>query len=224
MIAAKKYLIASIIGISLFASVAGLTLSQTGFFSKAFSKTVESNQVYEQNISIRKYFNVTVRFRTSPSGSDMTFSDSDGTVVLKDSSGNELFRISGISSGKNYTVQDKLNLDAIASADSFKIDSYADNLNQPVNVSYIGTKAYVTIILAKAGGNATVTGFVYDELTSQNLPGITISAFNSTLDPLTSASAAANQTDSAGSYTLILPTDSDGQAYDFYISDYAVTP
>jgi hypothetical protein len=131
-----------------------------------------------------------------------------------------VFRAGGIISGKNYSLQDKLDLDSIATADSSKIDGYANNLNQAVNVSYIGTKAYITIILSKAGGNATVVGYIYDELTSQNLPGITISAYNSSIDPTMSASAATNQTDSTGNYLLIMPTDSDGQSYDFYISDY----
>lgn len=224
MIAAKKYLIASIIGLALFSVVAGISLSQTGYFSKAFSKTVQPNQVYQENVSIRKYYNVTIRFRTSPSGSDLSFSDSDAAIVLKDLAGSEIFRASGIISGKIYTVQDKLKLDSLVSADSSKIDGYADNFAQSVNVSYIGTKAYVTIILSKAGGNATVEGFIYDELTNQNLEGIKISAFNNSFDPNTAAYAATNQTDVAGSYTLILPTDSDGQSYDFYISDYAVSP
>jgi hypothetical protein len=224
MIETKKYLIASVIGIALFSVIAGVSFSQTGFFSKAFSKTVQPNQVYQENVSIRKFYNLTIRFRTSPSGSDLTFSDLDATIILKDSLGNEIFRASGISNGKNYSVQDKLKLDSIATADSLNIDGYANNLNQAVNVSYIGTKAYITIILSKAGGNATVVGFIYDELTNQNLQEITISAFNSSSDPTTSSSVAANQTDAEGSYTLVLPTDSDGQAYEFYISDYSVSP
>lgn len=224
MIPAKKYLIASIIGIALFSVVAGISLSQTGYFSKAFSKTVQPNQVYEQNVSIRKYYNLTIRFRTSPSGSDMTFSDADAVVVLKDAAGKEIFRANGISSGKNYSLQDKLDLDSITAVDSSNINGYADNLNQAVNVTYTGTKAYLTIILSKASGNATVMGFIYDELTNQNLEGITISAFNSSSDPLTSQYAAINLTDSNGSYALILPAGSDGQSYDFYISDYSVSP
>jgi len=224
MIQAKKYLIASIIGITVFAVIAVVSFSTTGLFSKAFSKTVQPNQVYEQNVSIRKYFNLTIRFRTSPSGSDLTFSDSDALIVLKDISGNEIFRATGISSGKNYSLQDKLDLDSVVTADSTSINGYSDNFNQAVNVSYIGTKAYITIILAKAGGNATVTGFIYDELTNQNLQEITISAFNSSSDPTNSVSAATNQTDSKGIYALILPTDSDGQSYDFYISDYSISP
>jgi hypothetical protein len=224
MIPAKKYLIASIIGLALFSVVAGISLSQTGYFSKAFSKTVQANQIYEQNVSIRKYYNATVRFRTSPSGSDLTFSDSDALVVLKDFSGNEVFRANGIISGKNYSLQDKLDLDSIATADSSNIDGYANNLNQAVSVSYTGTKAYITVILSKVSGNATVVGYIYDELTNQNLPEITISAYNSSLDPTMSASAATNQTDSTGNYFLVVPTDSNGQSYDFYISDYSVSP
>lgn len=224
MMQAKKYLIAAVIGIALFSIVAGVSLSQTGFFSKAFSKTVQPNQVYLENVSIRKYYNLTLRFRTSPSGSDMTFSDSDATIILRDANGNEILRVTGISSGKNYTTQDKLDLDSIAFADSFNIDSYADNLNQSVILSYSGTKAYLTIILSKASGNAMVAGIIYDELTNQNLPGITISAYNSTLDPTSSASTALNITDVTGNYVLVLPADSGGQAYDFYISDYPVSP
>ena len=224
MMQTKKYLIISAIGISVFAVVATVSFSQTGFFSKAFSKTVQPNQAYQENVSIRKYFNLTIRLRTSPSGSDLTFSDPDATIILKDALGNEVFRATGINSGKNYSLQDKLQLDSIATVNSANINGYADNFDQPVNVSYIGTKAYITIILAKAGGNAIVTGFIYDELTNQNLPVIRISAFNSSFDPTTSASTATNQTNSAGSYTLIVPTDSDGQTYDFYISDYSVSP
>jgi len=222
MMQAKKYLIASAIGIVLFSVVAGISLSQTGYFSKAFSKTVQPNQVYQQNVSIRKYYNLTVRFRTSPSGSDLTFSDSDAIIIVKDAIGNEMWRATGVGNGKIYAVHDKLLLDSIATVDSAKIDGYADNLNMPVNISYIGTKAYLTIILGKASGNATVTGFIFDELTSQNLPEITISAANSSLDP--SLATSVNQTDANGSYLLILPADSDGQSYDFYISDYPVSP
>jgi hypothetical protein len=154
----------------------------------------------------------------------LSFSDSDAVIVLKDFSGKEVFRAAGIISGKNYSVQDKLDLDSIATADSSNIDGYANNLNQAVNVSYTGTKAYITIILSKASGNATMMGFIYDELTNQNLPEITISAFNSSIDPLTSQYAATNQTDVTGNYLLILPANSDGQSYDFYISDYSVSP
>lgn len=224
MMQAKKYLIAAVVGVALFSIVAGMSLSQTGYFSKAFSKTVQPNQVYVENVSIRKYFNLTIRFRTSPSGSDLTFSDPDAVVVLRDSSGSQIFSATGISNGKIYSTEDNLLLESIFAADSVKIDSYADNFNQSTSISYIGTKAYLTIILSKAGGNATVVGFVYDELTNRNLPGITITAMNSTLDPSIFPSAAANQTDSIGSYILAVPSGSDGQAYDFYISDYAVSP
>jgi hypothetical protein len=223
MLQIKKYLIASVIGIAVFTVIAGVSFSQTGFFSKAFSKTVQPNQVYTQNVSIRKYYNLTVRFRTSASGSDLSFSDSDAVVVLKDSEGNEVFRATGISNGKIYSVQDKLKLDSMATADSASINGYADNFGQAVSISYSGTKAYLTIILSKAAGNASVTGYIYDELTNQNLQGITISAFNSSVDP-TTAPVAANQTDAVGSYVLVVPTDSDGQSYDFYISDYSVSP
>lgn len=224
MIQAKKYLIATVIGIGLFSVIAGISLSQTGFFSKAFSKTVQPNQIYEQNVSIRKYYNLTIRFRTSPSGSDLSFSDLDAAIVLRDANGNAIFNATGISNGKIYSIQDNLLLESISAADSANIDSYADNSNQSVSLSYSGTKAYLTIILSKASGNATVVGYVYDELTNQNLAGITISAMNSTLDPNLFPSAAANQTDSTGSYTLVVPAGSGGQAYDFYISDYSVTP
>jgi len=224
MIQTRKYLIASVIGVILFSVAAGITFSQTGFFSKAFSKTVQPNHVYEQNVSIRKYYNLTVRFRTSPSGSDLSFNDLDATVVAKDSSQNELFRISGINNGKNYSIEDKLILDSIAAIDSFNVDGYADNSFQPVNISFSGTKAYLTVIVAKASGNATVVGLIYDELTKQNLPGITISAFNDNADPSSSIATVSNETDVFGKYTVAVPASSDGMTYDFYISDYPVTP
>lgn len=38
----------------------------TGFFSKAFSKTLYPNQVIEQNITIRKYFIIPIHYHIPP--------------------------------------------------------------------------------------------------------------------------------------------------------------
>ena len=194
----------------------------TGYFSKAFSKTVYPNQVIEQNITVKKYFNLTVRFRTTPSGSDLSFDDLDGTVVLKDVNGNELYKKTGIVSGKAYILADKLAVDSIATISSSKLDSYEDVANQTLNITFYGTKAYATILVAKRQGNATLTGYVFDDLTQNTLQGINVVALNGGSDPAVDNPYLETITSTEGKYSMNLSATADGSSYDVYVKDYTV--
>ena len=66
MMQTKKYLIASVIGITVFAVIAVVSFSSTGFFSKAFSKTVQPNQVYQENVLIRKFYIIPIHYHIPP--------------------------------------------------------------------------------------------------------------------------------------------------------------
>lgn len=214
------------IAVSVFLTIVLLTAiyssGMTGYFSKAFSKTVYPNQVIEQNITVRKYFNLTVRFRTTPSGSDLSFDDSDGTVVLKDVNGNELYRKTGINSGKIYILADKLNVDAITTISSSNLDSYEDVANQTVNITFYGTKAYATVLVTKRQGNATLTGHVFDDLTQNSLQGINIVALDGGSDPAVDNPDAETITNVEGKYSMNLTATADGSSYDVYVKDYNV--
>ena len=155
-------------------------------------------------------------------GSDLSFTDSDATVALKDAAGKELARLTGIANGKIYSTIDRLNLDMIETADTTSVGSYGDITNQAVTITLSGTKAYLTIVVEKMQGNATVAGYVTDELTSQNVDGVGVLAFESNADP-TTANAAAQDISDNGRYSLTLAADADGKSYDIYVSGYSTS-
>jgi len=193
----------------------------TGKFYKAFSKTVYPNDNIEQNITVRKYFNMTVRFRYSIDGSDLSFDDPDGTVILKDSNG-EIDRVSGIKSGKIYAARDKMQIDSIKYVELLNVDKYDTVNSSEVSITYYATKAYLTIIVVKKQGSASLQGYIIDELTNQSLDGITVLAYDkgsdiNTTDPL-GQSVSEN-----GKYSLNFQTDADGKELDIYVKDYLVS-
>jgi len=191
----------------------------TGQLTKVFSKTVLPGQTIENNITVRKFYNLTVRFRTSVNGSDLSFTDSDATVALKDAAGKEIVKATGVVNGKIYTTIDRLNLDMIETTDATSIGSYGDVVNQAVTITLSGTKAYLTIVVEKKQGNATIAGYVTDELTSQAVDGVNVLAFENNADPNT-ASIVAEDTSENGRYSLMLATNADGKTYDIYVSGY----
>jgi len=193
--------------------------ASTGQFTKVFSKTVSPGQTVESNITVRKYYNLTVRFRYSLNGSDLSFSDSDAAVTLKDVSGSEVAKLTGITNGKIYATVDRLSLDMVETADATSVSSYEDIANQTVSITLSGTKAYLTVVVAKKQGNATLAGYVIDDLTERAVDGINILAYESNADP-NAASAAAQDTSVDGRYSLELVADADGKTYDIYIRDY----
>lgn len=211
----------AIISIVLISILAVYSFSSTGLFFKVFTKNVYPNQMIEENITIRKFYNLTIRFRTSLSGSDLSFTNNNTLVILKDANKNEINRSIGVTNGKVYLLMDKLQIDSIKFVDAFNVGKYANVTNQEASIKFIGTKAYLTIIVSKLEGNATLTGYIFDKLTSQPLSGITILAFNKGSDPNTTQPIAQNLSLADGKYFLILPTDSDGKSYDIYIQNYA---
>jgi len=213
-----KIILISFIAVSiLFISLAYST-GITGNLYKAFSKTLYPNDNIEQNITLRKYYNMTVRFRYSIDGSDLSFDDSDGTVILKDSNG-EIDRVTGIKSGKIYAARDKMQIDSIKYVELLNVDNYDMANNSEVSVTYYSTKAYLTIIVAKKQGSASLQGYIIDELTNQTLNGITVLAYDrgsdiNVTDPL-GQSVSEN-----GRYSLNFQTDADGKELDIYVKDY----
>lgn len=195
--------------------------ASTGQFTKVFSKTVSPGQTVESNITVRKYYNLTVRFRYSLNGSDLSFTDNDATVMLRDMAGNEIVKTTGVNNGKIYTTVDRLNLDMIETADAASVSSYEDVSNQTVAITLSGTKAYLTIVVAKKQGNATLAGYVLDDLTDQTVDGVNVLAFESNADPNT-AVPATQDTSENGRYNLMLVADADGKTYDIYVQNYDV--
>jgi hypothetical protein len=211
-----SFLIISALSISL-----AYSTGITGNLYKAFSKTVYPNDNINQNITVRKYFNMTVRFRYSIDGSDLSFDDPDGTVILKDSNG-EIDRVTGIKSGKIYAARDKMQIDSIKYVELLNVDKYDTVNSSEVSITYYATKAYLTIIVVKKQGSASLQGYIIDELTNQSLDGITVLAYDkgsdiNTTDPL-GQSVSEN-----GKYSLNFQTDADGKELDIYVKDYLVS-
>jgi hypothetical protein len=164
---------------------------------------------------------MTVRFRYSIDGSDLSFDDPDGTVILKDSNG-EIDRVTGIKSGKIYAARDKMQIDSIKYVELLNVDKYDTVNSSEVSITYYATKAYLTIIVVKKQGSASLQGYIIDELTNQSLDGITILAYDkgsdiNTTDPL-GQSVSEN-----GKYSLNFQTDADGKELDIYVKDYLVS-
>ncbi|GEM_PF-4918867 len=216
-----KNLIALLTTIIFIALVATLTLATNSSFYKAFTKTVIVNTTYEQNITIRKFYNLTVRFRYSYDGNDLTFNDTDVIITLKDQNKNEISIINQVTNGKAYLVLDRKIIDSIAFVDVINLDKYEDVRDQIVNITYYGTKAYLTVIVQKKEGNATISGYVFDALTSEPLDDIEIYVYAKGADPYTSNPLAQSVTEN-GRYFLTLFANSDGITYDIYVKDYPI--
>ena len=203
-------------------ALGAFSYATTGQFTKVFSKTVVPGQTIESNITVRKFYNLTVRFRYSLNGSDLSFSDSDGTVVLRDMTGNEIAKAVGVVTGKIYTTIDRMNLDMIETVEAKNVGSYEDVTNQTPTITLSGTKAYLTVIVAKKQGNATLEGYVLDDLTNRPVDDVVVLAYDSNADPNT-AIAVTQDTSVEGRYSLGLAADADGKTYDIYVENYGTT-
>lgn len=193
----------------------------TGNFYKAFSKTIYPNDNIDQNITVKKYYNLTIRFRYSLDGSDLSFDDTDGTIILKDLNG-EIDRVSGIKSGKIYSLRDKLQIDSIKSVDLLNVEKYDTVNNGEVSITYYGTKAYLTVLVAKKQGNATLQGYITDDLTNQTLNGVTVLAYDKNSD-INVTNPVGQSISENGKYSFDLQADADGKEYDIYVKDYSVS-
>lgn len=219
----KKYLVVGLcvaVSVLVLSSVAASGIEFTGFF-KAFDKTISPGENYEKNITVRKYYNMTFRFRKDNSTSDLSFTGSNITVLLKDSSGSVLFSGTGVEKGKMYTVMEVREINAIHSVSAYGMDNYMDVVDQALNgdLSFTGTSAYLTIRVSNMPySNATIHGYVVDGLTGELVANATVYAFEN--DAETSSTPVAHCLSGPdGLYSMDFEIDSK-KSLDIYVEGY----
>lgn len=190
----------------------------SGFFSKAFDKSLGAGEQYERNITLRKFYNLTVRFQKEGSTSYLSFDDADATIILRAANGSMIKNTTGIASGRQYITVEKEEMNAIATASALSISSYADVVDQPVNFSFIGSTAYLTVTVVYKP--ASITGYVVDDLTGEYADGIYVYAFPDGSDPQT-VEAIVQNISVDGRYVLMLSSNST-VALDVYAKGYDV--
>ncbi len=218
----KKILIAIIFSVSLLALVT-VASGVTGFFYKVTTKTLYPGDVLEQNITIKKFYNLTVKFEKYNSTTDLTIRNSNTTIIFKDENFTEVNRVVGMNGNSVAFVSDKLGIDKIRYASAYNLNNsvnrYEDVDNQPVNISYLGLKATIVVKTNQVVvGDSVVFGFVFDVLTNQTLNDITIFANNVNTNTTISQNTTIN-----GKYTLVLQTNSLGKSVDIYVKDYDIS-
>ena len=215
----KKYLLLGILGIAII-SLAASSYSLTGLFSKAFDKTLYPGEVYEKNITVRNSYNLTVRFQKENSTSSyLTFDSNDTVVVLKDVNGNEVARSTGLVNGKTYFFVSNSVLDSIKSVSALNLGEYLDVVDQPFNISFSSTTAYITVKVRYKP--SAIAGYVIDEMTGQKIEGVEVLAFANSANPNTDESIAENVTDTSGRYLMNFRLV-DSKSLDIYVKDFDV--
>lgn len=194
--------------------------SLTGLFSKAFTKSLSPGEAYEKNVTIRKYYNLTIRFQKENSTSYLSFDNNSTLIILKDPDGKEIARKIGVIDGKAYILLDKKEIDRIKMVSVYGLEKYKDVENQEVNVTFYGTKAYITVKVFC--NEASISGFVFDELTQQPVEGIEVLAFPENSDPYTTQPSAQTITSEEGRYTFSFDLNS-SKSFDVYVKDYYVS-
>ncbi len=217
----KKILVAIIFSVSLLTLVT-VASGVTGFFSKVSTKTLQVGDVVEQNFTIKKFYNLTVKFQKYNSTSDLTIRNSNTTIILKDENLTEVYRIVGMNGNSVASAVDKLQLDKVRYVSAYNLNNsantYEDAENQAVNVSYVGLKTTIVIKTNQvATGDAIVFGFVFDELTNQAVNDVTIFA-----NYVNANATAAQNSTTDGKYTLVLQTNSLGKSFDLFVRDYEI--
>jgi hypothetical protein len=215
----KKYILLGILGIAII-SLAASSYSLTGLFSKAFDKTLYPGEVYEKNITVRNSYNLTVRFqKENVTSSYLTFDSNDTVVVLKDVNGNEVARSTGLVNGKTYFFVSNSVLNSIKSISALNLGEYLDVVNQPFNISFSSTTAYITVRVRYKP--SAIAGYVVDELTGQTVERVEVLAFANSADPNTEEPITQNATDSSGRYLLKFQL-TDSKSLDIYVKDFDV--
>lgn len=215
----KKYILFGILGVAIISLAVG-SYSITGLFSKAFDKTLSPGEYYERNITIREYYNLTVRFqKENVTTSYLTFDSNDTVVVLKDAGGNEVARNTGLINGKTYFFVSMQTLDSIKTVSAYNLGEYLDVVDQPVNITYSSTTAYITVKVKYKP--SAILGYVLDQLTNQTVEGVEVLAFANSADPVTAEPISQNISDSNGRYLLNFQLSGD-KALDIYVKDYDV--
>ncbi|MHA1743519.1 MAG: hypothetical protein ACTSV6_04635 [Candidatus Heimdallarchaeota archaeon] len=194
------------------------TYSITGVFNKAFDKTLSPGESYERNITIRKFYNLTIRFQKETTTSSYLSFDNNQTVVeLKDSSGNILFKGTGVTNARMYFLAERSQLLSIKTVSAYNLGKYEDVSDQPVDISYSGTTAYITVKVKYKP--SSISGFVIDELTSQPVEGVEVLAFSNSADPNADYPLVQNESNSNGRYILYFHLNA-SKALDIYVKDY----
>jgi len=217
-----------LIGAGVFVTVALLAMASLaggvsfGGFFKAFDKTLSPGEQYERNITVRKYYNVSVRFQKGNSSSYLAFDDNDSTIVLADAAGVEVARMTGVNNGRAYVRLSNYELAAVASVSAYGISDYADVVNQTVNdtvLSFSGTSAYLTVkVLYPA---ASISGYVTDDLTGEAIVGVAVAAFSDGTDLNATAPLEYVASDTSGRYAMTFEL-ADSMALDVYVEGYEV--
>ncbi len=200
-------------------SLATYSTGISGFFSKAFDKSLSPGEHYERNITVRKYYNLSIRFQKEGSSGYLGFTDDDSIVLLKDASGSVVANFTGVNKGRIYARMDAGRLRAVSTASAYSIASYADVIDQPVSISYAGAKAYVTVTVTYRA--AAIMGFVVDDLTGEAVEGVEVLAIEDGADPASAAAVVQNISMADGSYVLSLRLNA-SKALDVYVKDYEV--
>lgn len=215
----KKYILIGITAIAIISlAISGYSL--TGLFTKAFDKTLSPGESYERNITIREYYNLTVRLQKENSTSSyLTFDSNDTVVVLKDANGNEVARNTGLINGKTYFFVSKQTLDSIKTVSAYNLGGYTDVVDQSVNISFSSTTAYITVKVRYKP--SSIYGYVIDELTNQAVEGVEVLAFANSADPNSEEPITQNVSDSKGKYLLNFQL-SDSKSLDVYVKDFDV--
>ncbi len=220
----NRYVLA---GIGVFAAITLLAvasfasgISFTGFF-KAFDKTLAPGEYYERNITVRMFYNASVRFRKGNSTSYLKFDDNESVIVLKDAEGNELLRLVGIENGYSYDLINNSALAAIATVSVYNISGYEDVVDQVPVLSTVGTKAYVTVSLETAPTPAWINGYIIDDLTGAFVGDVRVLAFENDADSDNTTAVTEGTSNSNGEYLLTLELDS-SKALDVYVDGYYV--
>jgi len=194
------------------------SLATTGFFSKAFDKSLSPGEQYERNVTIRQYYNLTVRVQKETSSTSyLTFDSNDTVIMLKDVNGTEIARTTGLVNGKTYFFMNSLTLDRIATVSALNLGDYADVVDQQANKTFSGTTAYITVKVRYK--SASISGFVRDELTGAAVEGVEIVAVDDGADPLSSAAVNSSVTSSSGFYKMQFELNS-SKALDVYVKNY----
>jgi len=189
-----------------------------GFFAKAFDKSMSPGEHYNRNITIRKYYNLTVRFQKEGSSSYLSFDDADSSIVLKAQNGSVVKTLEGVRNGRHYALAEGSEIASIYSASALGMDDYSDILDQLVNVSFVGTTAYLTIRVQY--GQAYVSGYVIDDLTDQLVDGVEVAAFADGSDTQSSLPLVQNST-VGGRYQIVMNLNST-KSLEVYVKGYDV--
>lgn len=209
------------VSVLIISTLAALSISGYGinsFFAKAFDVSLSAGESYNRNITVRKFYNLTVRFQKEGSTSYLSFDDTDAVIVLKAANGSVIKNLTGIENGRYYIMAEKDEIYAVATASAFSISNYADLIDQPVNFSFSGSSAYMTITVSYRA--ASIEGYVVDDLTGEYVDGVQVYAFSDGSNPQTAVAVVQN-TSANGKYTLVLGLNST-MPLDVYAKDYDV--